>query len=175
MDHAFAGSLVQLPVGGHQQLGRLVLLARLGGFAERAHGRTKRRLDRLVAQPGALVGAVALLLRLDVCHAVIPSQISAACGLKVCPSASALRRRVLGAVRGPAERLKTRIGKPLSREGPHCWRSPTGCAPQAKLSPNLTFDIRPQSALFRKSLHARVIRPRDWPYERAVSASGLLA
>ena len=44
-----------------------------GGLAERADSRAKRRLHRLVAQSGALVRAVALLLRLDVGHALIPS------------------------------------------------------------------------------------------------------
>ena len=44
-----------------------------GGLAERAHSRAKRRLHRLVAQSGALVSAIALLLRLDVGHASVPS------------------------------------------------------------------------------------------------------
>src|SRR5947209_14476652 len=69
VDHAFAGGFVQLAAGGNQQLGGLVLFAGLGGLAERAHSGAKRRLHRLVAQSGALVGAVALLLRLDVGHA----------------------------------------------------------------------------------------------------------
>jgi hypothetical protein len=69
VNDAFAGRLVQLAVGGNQQFGRLVLLASLGGLTERADSRAKRRLHRLVAQSGALVGAVALLLRLDVGHA----------------------------------------------------------------------------------------------------------
>src|ERR1700760_625366 len=69
VDDALAGSLVELTAGRDQQLGGLVLLAGLSGLAEVTHSRTKRRLHRLVAQPVALVGAVALLLRLDVGHA----------------------------------------------------------------------------------------------------------
>ena len=69
VDHTLAGRFVQLAVGGGQQFGRLVFLACLGGLAERADSRAKRRLHRLVAQSGALVGAVALLLRLDIGHA----------------------------------------------------------------------------------------------------------
>ena len=52
---------------------RLVLFAGLDGLPEPTNSRPKRRLPRLVAQTGALVGADALFLRLDVGHAVIPS------------------------------------------------------------------------------------------------------
>ena len=73
VDHALAGRLVQLAVRRHQQLRGLLLVAGVGGLAERAHGGAQRGLPRLVAQPGALVGTVALLLRLDVGHALVPS------------------------------------------------------------------------------------------------------
>src|SRR5689334_11286571 len=69
VDDALAGGLVQLAAGRARQLGGLVLVAGLGGFPERADGRVKRRLHRLVAQSAALVGAIALHLRLDVGHA----------------------------------------------------------------------------------------------------------
>ena len=73
VDHALAGGLVQLAAGRRQQLGGLVLIAGLDGLPEPADSRAKRRLHRLVAQTGALVGADALFLRLDVGHAAIPS------------------------------------------------------------------------------------------------------
>jgi DNA polymerase-3 subunit delta len=73
VDHTFAGRLVQLAAGGDQQFGGFVLLAGLGGLTEMADRRAKRRLHRLVAQSVALVRAVALLLRLDVGHALFPS------------------------------------------------------------------------------------------------------
>src|SRR5579875_1631244 len=76
VDDPLARGFVQLATGRSQQLGGLVLLAGLGGLAERANSRAKRRLHRLVAQSPALVGAVTLLLRLDVGHAVVPSSIS---------------------------------------------------------------------------------------------------
>src|SRR6476619_4930446 len=84
MDHALAGGLVQLAAGRHQQLAGLVLVARLDGLAESTNRRVKRRLHRLVAQSAALVGAIALFLRLDVGHAVIPSK-SPVGLLKSCP------------------------------------------------------------------------------------------
>ncbi|SIP66782.1 hypothetical protein BN9982_470013 [Mycobacterium tuberculosis] len=72
MDHALAGRLVQLAVGRRQQFRGLCLVACMGSFAEGTDSGTKRGLHRLVAQPGALVGAVALLLRLDVGHVQVP-------------------------------------------------------------------------------------------------------
>src|SRR3984957_8471983 len=72
VDDALAGGLVQLAVGRQQQLFGLVLVARLDGLAEATDRGVKRRFHRLVAQPAALVGAIALLLRLDVGHACIP-------------------------------------------------------------------------------------------------------
>ena len=62
-----------------QQLGGLVLLAGVDRLAETADGRAQRGLHRLVAQPGALVGEDALLLRLDVGHALVPSKCQLGC------------------------------------------------------------------------------------------------
>src|SRR5690349_8601212 len=73
VDHALAGSLVQLAVGRREQLAGLVLVAGLGGLTERANGRAQRGLHRLVAESGKLVGLDALYLRLDVGHALVPS------------------------------------------------------------------------------------------------------
>src|SRR5215470_12663045 len=76
VDDALAGGLVQLAAGRHQQLAGLLLVARLDGLPESTDRRVKRRLHRLVAQSAALVGAIALFLRLDVGHAVIPSKLA---------------------------------------------------------------------------------------------------
>src|ERR1700731_660064 len=69
VDDTLAGGLVQLAAGRLPQRGGLVLVTALGSLMERAVRRVKRRLHRLVAQPAALVGAIALHLRLDVGHA----------------------------------------------------------------------------------------------------------
>src|SRR6478672_5113920 len=66
VDDTLGGGLVQLAAGGHQQHGGLVLVTRVEGLTEPADSRAKRRLHRLVAQSGALVGTDALFLRLDV-------------------------------------------------------------------------------------------------------------
>ena len=62
-------ALSRLAAGRLRQLGGLVLVSALGSLMERADRRVKRRFHRLVAQPAALVGAIALHLRLDVGHA----------------------------------------------------------------------------------------------------------
>src|ERR1700758_5279244 len=69
LNHALARGLVQLTAGRPRQFGGLVLVAGLGSLTKRADRRVKRRLHRLVAQPAALIGAIALHLRLDVGHA----------------------------------------------------------------------------------------------------------
>src|SRR5882757_6315049 len=71
VDDALAGRLVQLAAGRDQQLGGLLLLARVDGLTEPADSRAKGRLHRLVAQTSALIGVDALFLRLDVGHALV--------------------------------------------------------------------------------------------------------
>src|ERR1700712_5667162 len=73
VDDALAGSLVELAAGRHQQLAGLVLLAGLDGLTEPADSRAKGGPHRLVAQSRTLVGEDALLLRLDIGHALVPS------------------------------------------------------------------------------------------------------
>src|SRR4051794_3691759 len=72
VDNALAGGLVQLAAGRHEQLGGLVLIALGSGGTEPADRGVQRALHRLVAHPAPLVGADALLLRLNVGHALIP-------------------------------------------------------------------------------------------------------
>src|ERR1700712_2217472 len=73
VDDALAGSLVELAAGRHQQLAGLVLLTGGDGLTEPADSRAKGRPHRLVAQSRTLVGENALLLRLDIGHALVPS------------------------------------------------------------------------------------------------------
>ena len=68
MDDTLAGGLVESAVGLAGERGRGSGVAGVSGLAELANGGLQGGLDVLVAQARLLVGADALLLRLDVRH-----------------------------------------------------------------------------------------------------------